>query len=139
MRLNDIVAAAFSGATAKFGDAAAKLRRNAILYAICAVCAVTAIVFAASASLIALEPAVGVVYARLILAGAFAFVAAAAVLILWVLNRSPAVPRDPLRAQVHAQVNPQLNAQAAQRSAQFAQLAMIVEAVLLGYSMARKR
>lgn len=60
-------------------------------------------------------------------------------LILWVLNHSPVAPRDPLRGQVNPAINPQFNAQAAQRSAQFARLAMIVEAVLLGYSMARER
>ena len=43
----------------------------------------------------------------------------------------PAAARAQLN--LHAQVN------GSQRSAQFAQLAMIVEAVLLGYSMARRR
>jgi hypothetical protein len=131
MRLNDIVASAFDGAAAKLNGATAKLRRNAILYSLCAFCAVAAVVFAASASVLALEPHVGVVYARLILAGAFAFVVLAIVLALWLASRQKTAPPAP--ASLHAQ------AQTAQRSAQFAQLAMIVEAVLLGYSMARRR
>jgi len=135
MRINDIVASAVSNAAAKLGGAAARLRRNAILYAICAFCAVGAIIFAVWASLIALEAAVGSVYARLILAGVFALLACTIVLVVWALNRPAVAVRDraPLRAQMDAQ------AQAARSSAQFAQLAMIVEAVLLGYSMSRKR
>jgi hypothetical protein len=133
MRLTDIVASAVGNATAKLSGAASNLRRTAILYAICAFCAVSAIVFAASASLIALELVVGVVYARLILAGVFALIAAAMVLTVWALNRPAVKPAAPL--PLHAQAQ----AQTEQRSAQFAQLAMIVEAVMLGYSMARKR
>ena len=131
MRLNDIVASALSGATAKLNEATAKLRRNAILYSLAAFCAVAAIVFATSASVLALEPHVGVVYARLILAGVFALVVAAIVLALR-LPRRPA-PVTAAQMPLHA------DAQTAQRSTQFAQLAMIVEALLLGYSMARRR
>ena len=93
MRLNDIVASAFDGAAAKLNGATVKLRRNAILYSLCAFCAVAAVVFAASASVLALEPHVGVVYARLILAGVFAFVVLAIVLALWLASRQRAVPR----------------------------------------------
>ncbi len=130
MRLNDIVASAFDGASAKLSGATVKLRRNAILYSLCAFCAVGAVVFAASASVLALEPHVGVVYARLILAGVFAFVVLAIVFALWFSSQPVAAPQMPLHAQA---------SQTAQRTAQFAQLAMIVEAVLLGYSMARRR
>jgi hypothetical protein len=130
MRLNDIVASAFDGAFTKLNGATARLRRNAILYSLCAFCAVAAVVFAASASVLALEPHVGVVYARLILAGAFAIVVLGIVFALWLSSQpAAAAPQMPLQAQ----------AQTAQRTAQFAQLAMIVEAVLLGYSMARRR
>lgn len=130
-----MMAAAFSGATAKLNGLAAKARRSAILYSIGAFCTIAAIVFAASATMLALEPHVGVIYARLILAGLFAAVVVGVALALWLAGRrTPAAAQAvPLHAQVHAQ------AHAAQRSAQFAQLAMIVEAVLLGYSMARRR
>jgi hypothetical protein len=132
MRFNGIMASAVHGATAMFSGATATLRRNAILYSLCAFCGVAAIVFAASASVLALEPHVGVIYARLILAGVFAMVVVAIVLGLW-LARQPAPTTAAAQMPLHAQT------QAAQRSAQFAQLAMIVEAVLLGYSMARRR
>ena len=54
MGLTDIAAAAFSGAAAKVTDATAKLRRNAILYSVCAFSGVAAVVFASSASILAL-------------------------------------------------------------------------------------
>ncbi len=92
MRLNDIVASAFDGAFTKLNGATARLRRNAILYSLCAFCAVAAVVFAASASVLALEPHVGVVYARLILAGAFAFMVLGIVFALW-LSSQPAPPQ----------------------------------------------
>lgn len=132
MGLNDIAATAFTGAFAKVNAATAKLRRNAILYSLGAFCAMAAIVLAASASLLALEPHVGVVYALLILAGVFAIVVAAVALALRHARRRhpPVTQAVPLHART----------QDTQRSAaQFAQLAMIVEAVLLGYSMARRR
>ena len=129
MRFNEIFASAFDAAAAKLSGATVKLRRNALLYSLCALCVVAAIVFAASALILALEPHVGVVYARLILAGGFAVIAAVIVLTLWFIGRPTVVAPMPLHAQ----------AQTAQRSTNFVQLAMIVEAVLLGYSMARRR
>jgi hypothetical protein len=130
MRLNDIAASAFGGAAAKLAGATAKLKRNAILCALCAVWAVAMLVLAVSASL-ALEPYVGVVYARLILAGAFAVVLMAIVLAIW-LTGQPAAVTPAAQMNLHGQTQ-------AQCSAQFAQLAMIVEAVMLGYSLARRR
>ena len=133
MGLTDIAAAAFSGAAAKVTEATAKLRRSAILYSLCAFCGVAAVIFASSASILALEPHVGDVYARLILAGFFALVVIAILLGLWLAAKpkAPAAAQMPLHAQAQAG--------ATQRPVQFAQLAMIVEAVLLGYSMARRR
>lgn len=137
MRLNDMVATAFSGAAAKVAGATGKLKRNAILYAVCAFCGIAAVIYAASASVLALEPEVGAVYARLILAGIFALVVVAIMLGLRLgrPSASAAAARMPLHADAHAEAR----AKTAQRSAQFAQLAMIVEAVMLGYSMARRR
>jgi hypothetical protein len=137
MRFNDMMATAFSGVAAKVADATGKLKRNAILYAVCVFCGIAAIIYAASASVLALEPEVGAVYARLILAGTFALVVVAIMLGLWLARPSTprAGPRMPLQAETHADVR----MQAAQRSAQFAQVAMIIEAVMLGYSMARRR
>ena len=111
-----------------FNGAATRLRRDAIVYGICAFCAVAAIVIAASASILALEPSVGVIYARLIVAGAFVLIALLALLWLRLLRPRPAAATPLFGA----------SAEPSQRSAQFAQIAMIVEAVMLGYSLSRR-
>jgi hypothetical protein len=122
MRLTDIVGSAFNGVIAR-------IRRDAIAYGLCAVCALGAIVMAVQASLLALEPLVGVVYARLILAGVFVLIALIAV--LWSRMTGP---RQPAMAPAALGVAAEPTA----RSTQFAQIAMIVEAVMLGYSLSRR-
>ena len=112
-----------------FNGAATRLRRDAIVYGICAFCAVAAIVIAASASILALEPLVGVIYARLIVAGAFVLIALLSLLWLRLIRPRQAATATPLFGA---------SAEPSQRSAQFAQIAMIVEAVMLGYSLSRR-
>ncbi len=99
MRLNEIVATAFSGT-------AAKLRREMLIYAICAVCALGALIMAASAALIAIVVTLG-------------------------LARPARASADPSALNVHARLD-------APRGLQVAQLATIVEAVMLGYSLSRR-
>jgi drug/metabolite transporter superfamily protein YnfA len=117
MRLNDIIGPMVHGAVAK-------LRRDALVYGTCAVCAVAAVVLASSASIIALEPHVGAVYARLIVGGVFVLVA---LMMVVAVRLSQPRPRAPIAAASSAPRNPQ-----------FAQIAMIVEAVMLGYSLSRR-
>jgi hypothetical protein len=119
MRLTEIVGLAFNGV-------AARVRRDAIAYGLCAICALGAIIMATSASIMALEPYVGVVYARLIVAGVYLLIGLVTILALRLARPRPAVV--PLGA----------SAESSQRTVQFAQLAMIVEAVLLGYSLSRR-
>jgi hypothetical protein len=119
MRLNDVVGMMFNGA-------AAKLRRDALVYGTCVVCGAAALILASSASLIALEPIVGAVYARLIVGGVFVLIAL--VVVISVRLSQPG-QRHPVAAA---------QPQAAPRNPQFAQVAMIVEAVMLGYSLSRK-
>ena len=77
----------------------------------------------------ALIPLVGAVYAQLIVAGVFVLVIVATM--IW-LQRST---REPVRS-----VPVGAAAEAASRGqAQFAQIAMIIEAVMLGYSMSKRR
>ena len=122
MGLQDTVSRAVRG----FVD---KVRRNAIGYAICALCGVAVLILATGAAVMALIPVVGAVYAQLIVAGVFLFVIAGTM--FW-LQRAA---REPARAVPVGAIP-----EAATRSqAQFAQIAMIIEAVLLGYSMSRKR
>lgn len=120
MRLNDVVGMMFNGA-------AAKLRRDALMYGTCAVCGVTALILACSASLLALEPIVGAVYARLIVGGVFVLIAL--VVVLSVRLSQPGQRQPVAAAQPQA---------APRGNQQFAQIAMIVEAVMLGYSLSRK-
>ncbi len=125
MRITDIAAMAFAG----LGETAARLRRDAIAYALCGLCALAAVVMATSASIIALEPEVGAVYARLIVAGAFVLIALA---ILLAVRFAKARPDSAARASAAP-----LGARSQTRP-QFAQIAMIVEAVMLGYSLSRR-
>ena len=122
MRLNDVVGMMFNGA-------AARLRRDALMYGTCAVCGVAALILASSASLIALEPIVGAVYARLIVGGVFVLIA-----LIVVVSVRLSQPRQRPHPVAAAAAQPQ----AAPRNQQFAQIAMIIEAVMLGYSLSRK-
>lgn len=126
MQIQQMVATAFA-------DATAKVQRNAIGYAICAIAGLGAIVMATGASVLALEPHVGEIYARLVVAAVFVLVVLST--ILW-LQRGRRI-RQPLVAPVAAAAAAAPTEQL-QRQAQFAQLAMIVEAVLLGYSLSRR-
>ena len=126
MRLPDIVTVALNGA-------AAKLKRDAVVIAIMAAGAVGALIMLTGASVLWLEPQVGMVYARLIVAAFFALMVVAA--IVWMQrarSRAHAIGAPPLSASAAAGPDP------VQRQAQFAQIAMIIEAVLLGYSLSRR-
>jgi hypothetical protein len=112
---------------------AARVRRDAIGYGICAICAVAALILAIWASVLALLPVVGPVYAQLIVAGFFVLVILST--LLW-LQLARSRPRQSAAAAAPQALGAQDNPQ---RQAQFAQIAMIVEAVLLGYSLSRRR
>jgi hypothetical protein len=107
-----------------------KITRNAIAYAICAVCGVAIFILATGAAVLALIPLVGAVYAQLIIAGVFLLVIIGTM--FWL--QRPA--REAARAVPVGAANAET---APQQSAQFAQIAMIIEAVMLGYSMSRRR
>ena len=81
MGLQGMVAAAFNGATAR-------LQRTVIAYAICVVAGVGALIMATGASVLALEPYVGEIYARLIVAAVFVLVVLST--ILWLQGQAPA-------------------------------------------------
>jgi hypothetical protein len=121
MALQDTVVHAVRG----FAD---RLRRDAIVYSICAVCALAALILATCAAVTALIPVVGIVYAQLIVAGVFLVITAG--IVLW-MQRATRQQAQPLTVGA--------TADATQRQTQFAQIAMIVEAVMLGYSLSRRR
>ncbi|MBV8790885.1 MAG: hypothetical protein JO237_02420 [Pseudolabrys sp.] len=105
-------------------------KRSAIAYAICALCGLAVLILATGAGVMALIPLVGGVYAQLIVAGVFLAVIIAT--LLWL--QRPARAAEPVQA-----VPVNATAEGTQRQAQFAQIAMIIEAVMLGYSMSRRR
>jgi hypothetical protein len=127
MRLQEIVGLAFNGA-------AAKLRRDVMLYGLCGLCALAAIVMATSASVLALEPQVGAIYARLIVAGVFLL---GAIVALLTMRQARSAVRLDAQARVQG-LDARIDASASTRNAQFAQVAMIIEAVLLGWSLSRR-
>jgi threonine/homoserine/homoserine lactone efflux protein len=112
-----------------------RVRRDAIAYAIVAVCGIVVLILATWAAVLSLIPLVGAVYAPLIVAGIFVLVIVATMIWLQMAN-APRQPRaQPAASPLHVSADPMQ----AQRQAQFAQIAMIIEAVMLGYSMSRKR
>jgi hypothetical protein len=125
MRLRDIATVALNGA-------AAKLKRDAIAVAIMAIGAIGALIMLTGASVLWLEPQVGTVYARLIVGAFFALMVVAAVVWMQLArSRAQAAAAPPLRAGA-------AGPESLQRQAQFAQIAMIIEAVMLGYSLSRR-
>jgi len=107
------------------------MRRDALAYAICIVCAIGALILSTWASVLALSRLTGSIYAPLIVAGGYALIGLAT--FLWLRrarSRAPIVPSAWAGA-------PQAGAPQ-QQPPQFAQIAMIVEAVLLGYYLSRR-
>jgi hypothetical protein len=103
-----------------------KLRRQAIAIAICVAGAIGAIFYAASAASLALEAQVGAVYGRLIVAGAFALLAIGAIAIPRLFSaRAESITQ---RAQTEAKAMPKNE-----------RLAMIIEAVLMGFNASASR
>lgn len=109
MRLTDIPALLIE-------DIVRKLRRIALAGAVIAVCAVVILIEGLAASRLALEPLVGPVFARLILVGAFLLIAGVASYFLL---------RDETKGA------------AAERRETDNRVAVIAEAISLGYSLAR--
>lgn len=103
-----------------------RLRNWAIGVAICAAGAIGAVYYALAAAALALEPLVGAVYARLIVAAAFAVIALLAIAI----PRLMASRSESMAERAHAQ---------AKAMPKNERLAMIIEAVLLGFNASASR
>jgi hypothetical protein len=109
-----------------------RVRRDAIGYGICALCAIAIVILATWAAVLALIPVVGVVYAPLIVAGGYLLIIVCTM--LWLQSANGRKPESAAAAPLHASAN----ADTTQRQAQFAQVAMIIEALMLGFSMSRR-
>ena len=101
---------------------AGRLLRRALLVVGIAALAVVALSYLAGAGMIALEVRYGALYANLIMAGIFAAGSAISGIAWWMARRRP------IRAQAVAATSPQPM-----------QLAALLEAAMLGYTLARGR
>jgi len=115
MRVDQIVAMAAN-------HFVARLLRRVIAAVALLIFAVIAVYQFTIAGMIALDGQVGVLNTRLIVGGIYAALAVAALIALWALRGKPA-----------SSATPALN------NPRELQLVMLVEAVMLGYSLARKR
>ena len=102
-----------------------RLRRQAISIAICVAASIGAIFYAAAAATLALEAQFGAVYGRLIIAGAFALLAIGAIVVPRLLARPESLVH---RAQSEAKAMPKND-----------RMAMIIEAVLMGFNASANR
>jgi uncharacterized membrane protein len=100
-----------------------RLLRRALIAAVMAACAVVALYHFTIAGTIALQGPYGDLYARLIVGGIYALLSIIALSILWAMRSKPAA----------------FTGASALSNPREIQLVMLVEAVMLGYTLARKR
>jgi hypothetical protein len=109
---------------ASFDGPISAVRRQTIAIVIAVASAIGAIFYGLSAATLALEPQMGTIYARLIIAGAFVVLGAVAVLIPRLFRRQGIAERA--KAEADAMTREQ-------------KVAMIIEALLLGFFMSSRR
>jgi hypothetical protein len=112
-------------ASATIGRLASQLMRRVAGWTLVAVFGLAALYQGSVAAVVALEAEVGAFYAHLIIAGVYALLAIAAVVVLRVTVRRPFVDDD-FRKSL-ATLPPE------------AQIATVIEALLLGYAMSRRK
>jgi len=118
MALSDI-------ASATIGRFLGRLMRRVAGWALVVVFGLAALYQASVAAVLALEGAVGALYAHLIIASIYALLATAVVVWLWVTLRRPSEDNE-FRKSLAA-LPPE------------AQIATVIEALLLGYAMSRRK
>lgn len=101
-----------------------RLVRRAVLFAALGLLAIVAIYYASAAGTVALALTYGPIHAYLIMAGVYALVAIVVLITLLATRTKAAPPQDKVA-----------NALSSPRNMQ---IAMLVEAVMLGYTLARK-
>jgi hypothetical protein len=106
----------------------ARLLRRAALIMLSTLFGLAALYHFTVAGTVALELQVGVLYARLIIAGVYTLAAIVTAAVFWFTRTARAAGGGALG----------LTQTPATGDVKFAQLAMIVEAILLGYSLSRK-
>lgn len=108
-----------------------RVRRDAIAYGVCAICVIAIVILGTWAAVLSLIPVVGAVYAPLIVAGGYLLIIVITMVWLQIANGRSA---GPAATPLHAASAPETT----QRQAQFAQVAMIIEALMLGFSLSRR-
>jgi hypothetical protein len=116
MQLNDITSTAFN---TLFG----RLLRRALGAALLTAFAIVALYYASGAGTLVLNDKFGMLYAYLIMTAIYAAAALSFFIVLWASRTKPIVTEMP---------------DGALASPRNMQIAMLIEAVMLGYSMARK-
>ena len=100
-----------------------RLLRRAIVAALFALCALIALYHFTVAGTLTLEAEYGLLYARLIVAALYTLAALVALTVLWVTRTKP-LPEDRVDGALITPRN--------------AQIAMLIEAALLGFTLGRK-
>lgn len=118
MALSDLV-------TKTVGRIVGTLVRRVVCWALVALFGLAALYQASVAAVVALEAHFGAVYAHLLIAGVYALLAIGILVFLWVTVRRPFVDQEyrDMLAKLPAE----------------AQVATMVEALLLGYAMSRRK
>jgi|SRR6185312_2759633 len=109
-------------AEAAIGHVFGRLMRQALLAAIFAVCVIVALYHATIAGFIALDGQYGALDARLIVAAIYAVVGLVSLAVFWQQHRAARLP---------------MNAKALASTREM-QVVMLIEAVMLGFQLARK-
>jgi hypothetical protein len=112
-------------ASATVGRIVGRLTRRAVCWLLVGLFGLAALYQASVAAVVALEAAFGALYAHLLIAAFYLIVAGALVTYLWVTVRRPLLDDE------HRESLAKLPAEA--------QVATIIEALLLGYAMARRK
>jgi len=100
-----------------------RLLRRALVVALFALCALIAIYHFTVAGTLALEAEIGLLYARLIVAAVYTAAALITLIVLWATRTKP-----PLDDQIAGALTSPRNVQ----------MAMLIEAALLGFTLGRK-
>lgn len=117
MRLTDIAEATVS-------QVAGRLMRRAVLFALLGILAIVTLYYASAAGSVALALAYGPITAYLIMAGIYALLAVAVLITIVATRSKPAAVPDSLASPLTSPRN--------------MQIAALVEAAMLGYTLARK-
>jgi hypothetical protein len=118
MALTDIV-------SATVGRIIGRLMRRVVCWALVGIFGLAALYQASVAAVVALEAVFGAFYAHLMIAGFYALVAIAVVIFLWITVRRPLLDDDYRKSLAKMPAE--------------AQVATIIEALLLGYAMSRRK